>query len=94
MRRVEQVEHAPAAASKGKVRMPPGRLVSVRAKKSSNARPRNRLKPRSRATLVTEGAEIMRSTVEVDEVGPWQLDRPYHTWPDRANEEAQKASGG
>ena len=68
MRGIERVERtAGCSASMGKVRMPPGRLVSVRAKKSSKARPRNRLKPRSRAMLVTEGAEIMRSTVDVNQ---------------------------
>jgi hypothetical protein len=45
---IEEVEHATARASIGKVRMPPGRLVSVRAKKSSNAKPRKKLNPRSR----------------------------------------------
>jgi hypothetical protein len=40
--------------------MPPGRCVSVRAKKSSNAKPRKKLSPRRRATLTGAGVVFMR----------------------------------
>src|SRR5277367_4341354 len=49
----------PASASIGNVRMPPGRLSVTWAKKSSNASPRKKLKPRSKATLVGDGAVSM-----------------------------------
>src|SRR5580700_9183843 len=49
----------PASASIGKVRMPPGGFCVACAKKSSNASPRKKLKPRSRATLVGDGAVSM-----------------------------------
>src|SRR5271169_3101105 len=49
----------PASASIGNVRTPPGRCCVTRAKKSSNARPKKKLKPRSRATLVGDGAVSM-----------------------------------
>jgi hypothetical protein len=39
--------------------MPPGRLCVTGAKKSSNVSPRKKLKPRSRATLVGDGAVSM-----------------------------------
>src|ERR1700681_1267491 len=49
----------PASASIGNVRMPPGHLCVAPAKKSSKARPKKKLKPRSRATLVGDGAVSM-----------------------------------
>src|ERR1700733_2237406 len=49
----------PASASIGNVRMPPGRLSVTWAKKSSKASPRKKLKPRSKATLVGDGAVSM-----------------------------------
>src|ERR1700733_1986552 len=49
----------PASASIGNVRMPPGRLCVTGAKKSSNVRPKKKLKPSSRATLVGDGAVSM-----------------------------------
>src|ERR1700692_3987658 len=50
----------PASASIGNVRMPPGHLCVAPAKKSSKARPRKKLKPRSMATLVGDGAVSMK----------------------------------
>ena len=50
----------PASASIGKVRMPPGGFCVTCAKKSSNARPKKKLKPRSKATLVGDGAVSMK----------------------------------
>src|ERR1700730_1886038 len=52
----------PASASIGKVRMPPGGFCVACAKKSSNARPKKKLKPRSRATLVGDGAVSMEQS--------------------------------
>src|SRR5580704_18157910 len=49
----------PASASIGKVRMPPGGFCVTCAKKSSKARPKKKLKPRSKATLVGDGAVSM-----------------------------------
>src|ERR1700683_3297061 len=46
----------PPSANRGKVRIPPGRLVVPRLKKSSNAKPRKKLSPRSSAALSNEGA--------------------------------------
>src|ERR1700749_618634 len=50
----------PASASIGKVRMPPGGFCVTCAKKSSNARPKKKLSPRSKATLVGDGAVSMK----------------------------------
>src|SRR5580704_3633108 len=50
----------PASASIGNVRMPPGHLCVAPAKKSSKASPRKKLNPRSKATLVGDGAVSMK----------------------------------
>src|SRR5580693_5999081 len=50
----------PASASIGKVRMPPGGFCVTCAKKSSNASPRKKLNPKSKATLVGDGAVSMK----------------------------------
>src|SRR5581483_4529345 len=49
----------PPSASIGKVRIPPGRRPSLRAKKSSKASPRKKLRPRRSATWAGEGVVIM-----------------------------------
>src|SRR6202035_1972803 len=50
----------PASASIGNVRMPPGGFCVTCAKKSSNASPRKKLNPKSKATLVGDGAVSMK----------------------------------
>jgi hypothetical protein len=61
MNGLEEVRMPPASASIGNVRIPPGRFFAAWAKKSSNARPRKKLSPKSRPKFAAEGAAFIGS---------------------------------
>ena len=58
---IEEVQHATGKRQHRECADPPGRFVASWAKKSSNARPRKKLSPKSRPKFTAEGAAFIGS---------------------------------